>query len=152
PKTSFDPLVVKVVDAAGRPVPNATVTWVTVSGTGTVSSPTTVTDASGNSSNTFASNFLGGFAVPFTQTVISATVGASAVQFTETQALNNAQTATTQPIGVSIPTGQQVAGPAGGLSGTTFPVTVASTLGIPVPGVAVTLGTDDPAGGPTVSC
>src|ERR1051325_9081355 len=51
---SYQPLIVKVTDAAGRPVANATVNWAVTGGLGLVSlgSDTSVTDSSGIASMT----------------------------------------------------------------------------------------------------
>jgi uncharacterized protein (TIGR03437 family) len=57
----FDPLVVKVTDASGNPVPNATVTWTVVSSTGsfagTFANQTTVTGSSTSSSAVLCSAY-----------------------------------------------------------------------------------------------
>src|SRR5215831_6582937 len=56
PITIYNPVVVLVKDASGKPLPNATVTWTfssTLSASGNVISAQTTTDANGQSSNTF---------------------------------------------------------------------------------------------------
>jgi hypothetical protein len=69
------PFVVKVTDASSNPVVGATVTWTAVNGTLTAS---TVTDATGQSSNTMTLGTLAGTASA------TATVGTKSVQFTVT--------------------------------------------------------------------
>src|SRR5690242_2011439 len=56
PITQFNPVVVQVKDATGKPLPGATVSWAfqsAQSGFGNVTSPSTVTDSNGQASNTF---------------------------------------------------------------------------------------------------
>ena len=75
PKTSFDNLVVRVVDVAGRPLPNTTVTWAVITGSGSLDASTTTTDAAGQSSNRFAAtfDFINVSGAPYSQSVVSAT-------------------------------------------------------------------------------
>jgi hypothetical protein len=154
PKSGFDPLTVKVVDALGRPLANATVNWVLSSGSGSIASAQTNTDASGLTANNYYSAFtpLNLFNIPFLQGTVVASTGNSSVTFTETQVLVNQQNPAASQINIGIPYGQQLIGPAGGISAVPLSVTVISALGAGVPGVAITLTTDDPAGGPTVAC
>src|SRR5689334_13915572 len=56
PITVFNPLVVSVKDATGRPLQGATVTWIfasTQSASGNVFTASTVTDANGQATNNF---------------------------------------------------------------------------------------------------
>jgi len=156
-KTSYDPLVVIVRDASGRPLPNITVNWNVSSYTnspGTLSANTSTTDSTGQTSVQF---YGGGtpinlFNIPFNQSVVTASTGTSSVQFTETQALQNSQQPTIQQVIASFPTSTLITGQAGSVSTTPFVVTVLSVTGTPVPGVSVQLATTDAAGGPTVAC
>jgi adhesin/invasin len=79
-------LTVIVRDSAGNPVPKATLTWaVSPTGQGQVTSPSTVTDANGKSTNSFiAPNLLGFVTTSFAQTKITATLGSSVATFVET--------------------------------------------------------------------
>src|SRR5215467_7547598 len=118
PKATFDPLVVKVVDAAGNPLANATVTWAITAATGqagSLSASTTTTDATGQTSVVYTAGFnvINLFNVPFQQTTISATAGASSVQFIETQALANQQAPGVPQVTASFPSGVQISGQAG---------------------------------------
>ena len=155
-KLQFDPLVVKVTDAAGRPVPNATVTWTVINGQySTVSANQTLTDATGQTSVTYSSTFfqgVSGYFFSFLQGQVTATAGVNTVTFTETQGITNPQSPSTAPITIGVPVGVLYQGSAGQPSATPLSVTVTSTLGNPIAGVAVQLGTDDQPGGPTVAC
>ncbi|HEY4217520.1 MAG TPA: Ig-like domain-containing protein [Gemmatimonadaceae bacterium] len=72
------PLTVLVVDSFGNPVPNATVTWLVTSGSGTIKPATTVTGATGQESATFTGGATAGDAV------VNANVGGIyIVNFTE---------------------------------------------------------------------
>ena len=70
------PFVVPVTDNARNPVANATIAWAAVNGT--VASPTTTTDATGQSSNTLTLGTVAGAATA------TATVGGKSVTFTAT--------------------------------------------------------------------
>ena len=50
---SFAPLVVKATDPSGNPFAGVTISWTVSAGSGSVSSPITVTAADGTSSNAF---------------------------------------------------------------------------------------------------
>jgi uncharacterized protein (TIGR03437 family) len=157
PKTTYDPLVVRVLDAAGRPLPSATVTWQITAATGqagSLSSSSTVTDATGQTSVQFTAAFdlINLFNIPFQQTTITAAIGASSVQFIETQALTNQLQPGVPQVTVNFPVGQLITGQSGAVSSTPLTVTVAASNGTPVAGAAVQLGTDDVAGGPTAAC
>lgn len=155
-KQQFDPLVVKVVDAAGRPLANATVTWTVTSGQySVISANSSVTDTNGQTSVLYSSSFFqgnAGYFFSFLQGQVTASAGLNAVTFTETQGISNPQSPTTAPIVISIPAGTLFEGKAGTPSATPMAVGVTSTLGSPIPGVSVTLSTDDLPGGPTVAC
>jgi len=81
PITQFNPAVVLVKDATGKPLPNATVSWTFTSSQsafGNVLNSQTVTDASGQSSNVFSlTPALGSlFGIGFVQGTITATLTA----------------------------------------------------------------------------
>jgi len=73
------PLVARVLDAAGGAVPGVTVTFSVTSGGGSVQSPTVISDANGQASTTWR---LG--ATPGAQTVSASASGATATTFTAT--------------------------------------------------------------------
>jgi uncharacterized protein (TIGR03437 family) len=156
PKTSFDPMVVKVTDALGRPLSGATVNWSITSGAGSVEASQTYTDAEGLSSNRYFSNisFINLTGAAYEQSVITAATAASAVTFTETQELTNQQQPGSAQVVVTYPTGYSISGQAGSVSTLPFLVQVTSLLGYPVQGVAVKLETDDDQtlNPPTVVC
>lgn len=158
PKTSFDSLVVKVVDPLGRPLSGVTVTWQISGGNlnGALDYAQTQTDAAGLSTNRFVAaisfiNLTGG---AYEQATISASTGVSSVQFTATQELTNRQQPGTAQLTVLYLGGSGQTGQAGSVSSTPFSVQVQSVLGYPVQGVAVRLITDDDPtlGLPTVTC
>lgn len=73
------PLVARVLDAAGGVVPGVAVTFGVTSGGGSVQSPTVVSDASGNASTTWRLGSTAGV-----QTVTASAVGATAATFSAT--------------------------------------------------------------------
>ncbi|HEX9562875.1 MAG TPA: invasin domain 3-containing protein [Gemmatimonadaceae bacterium] len=77
--TASDPLVVTLLDQYDDPMPGATVTWAVVSGDGTLSSATTVTDDDGNAEVVFTAGTTEGAA-----TVSASVSGLTAVTFTIT--------------------------------------------------------------------
>jgi uncharacterized protein (TIGR03437 family) len=174
PITIFNPVVVLVKDATGKPLPNATVSWAfssASSGFGNVISTTTTTDANGQSSNTFSlTPALGSlFGIAFVQGTITATLTAlpsgttgstgQSVTFTETDALTDIQ-ATGQGSGIvqltdtllSPIAGTTLVGPAGSTSTSPIQIKLAGLIGGGVPNVAVSvLPPTDPTL-PTISC
>src|SRR5204863_1072903 len=77
------PMVAVVKNFQGQPVPGATVTWTIISGAGNLLlGNQTITDANGQASNQFLGNSL--FGVNFVQSIISASIPTSSVNFTET--------------------------------------------------------------------
>jgi adhesin/invasin len=138
------PLVVEVTDAFGNPIEGVTISW-TMEGGGSVSAPSTVTDAEGRTSIT---RTLGPAAGPQTTLASSEGLAGSPVVFNHTATAGSAA-------GVLIVSGNgQTAAP-----GATLPeplvVQVIDEGGNPVVGAAVTWvvtaggGTLDPATGPT---
>lgn len=137
------PLVVQVTDAFGNPIEGVTVTW-TAEGGGTVSAPSTVTDAEGRTSVT---RTLGSTAGAQTTLASSEGLAGSPVVFT------HAATAGT-PSDVQIVSGnEQVAAPGAALP-EPLVVRVVDQDGNPVVGAAITWvpvggGTLDPTTGST---
>jgi hypothetical protein len=138
------PLVVEVTDQFGNPIEGVTITW-TVEGAGSVSAPSTVTDATGQAAVT---RTLGPTAGPQTTLASSEGLAGSPVVFNHTATAGSAS-------GVLIVSGNgQTAAP-----GTTLPeplvVQVVDEDSNPVVGAAVTWvvtaggGTLDPATGTT---
>src|SRR5947209_2365211 len=78
-------MTVLVRDAAGNPVQNAKVNW-TIQGGGVISNPQTITDETGQTTNTFVAPELAVItpAVSFIQSTITATYQTAKVQFLET--------------------------------------------------------------------
>jgi uncharacterized protein (TIGR03437 family) len=174
PITIFNPIVVLVKDASGRPLPNATVSWTfasSQSGFGNVISAQTLTDANGQSSNTFSlTPALGSlFGIAFVQATITATLTGlpsgtaggtgQSVIFTETNALTDIQS-TGQGQGIiqlsdniiSPAPGTVLTGPAGSTSTVPIQIRLAGFVGGGAPGVAViVLPPTDPSL-PTISC
>jgi hypothetical protein len=139
-----DPLVVQVTDHLGNPIEGITITW-TAEGGGSVSAPSTVTDAEGFASVT---RTLGPAAGPQTTLASNDLLAGSPVVFNHTATAGSAS-------GVLIVSGDgQIATP-----GATLPlplvVQVVDEASNPVVGAAVTWvvtaggGTIDPATGPT---
>jgi uncharacterized protein (TIGR03437 family) len=99
----FDPLIVKVNDASGNPVPNAQVTWLIVSTTatfaGSLANPTTITGAT-SSSSAVACNFYNSSAPQNT--------GETCNVFTEGSAATPQVGYIVTTIQASIPNGQSV--------------------------------------------
>ena len=164
---NFEGMVVRVTDASGNPVPNATVNWSITGGdfSGSLRSQTTVTDNSGITSNFFDLNsFFGttGTATnAFSQTTIVASIGNAAATFTETQALppnpNGGQTIPPiafRPVDTGVfPFAGTVFSGQVGTSGSPIKVQIVTTaLSTPVPNVSVMLINDQPSGRSTISC
>jgi uncharacterized protein (TIGR03437 family) len=68
------PMVVEAKDASGRPVPNVAITWAIIDGSGTITSASSTTDATGQASANFVSTSLQPGA-----SFLSATVTASSI-------------------------------------------------------------------------
>ncbi|MBZ5592731.1 MAG: hypothetical protein LAP39_10880 [Acidobacteriia bacterium] len=150
------PLVVLVRDAAGNPLPNATVTWavVTLQGGG-LAFITTKTDSTGQTSNSLAAPALP-LNYSFFQTSINAVYSSKSVTFTETvvgQIGGGAEVAAelkTPPLGTNF------VGSAGQHSSTIIQVllvaTVGAQTGTPVGHVLVKVGPADKAYTSTLTC
>src|ERR1035438_1174669 len=94
PFTYFYPMVIKVTDASGNPIPNKTINWGLITSIGTLPNfpPTTVTDVNGQSVCPLAQ---GGQPVDFLNSrffltsVIQASADNATANFTETVGLND---------------------------------------------------------------
>lgn len=163
---NFQSMVVRVTDANGNPVPNATVNWLVTGGdfSGALRNQTTVTDFNGLTYNNYDAGFnisVGTPAQAFVQTTVVASSGNAAATFTLTQGLQ-ANAALTGGIGfppitvravTSLFNGTVFSGQVG-TTGTPIKIQVVSSLlNDPVPNVSVMLVNDQPASsGPTILC
>lgn len=121
------PLVVKVKDAFGNLVAGQTVKWQLVSGTGTLSAATSVSDASGHASVSYVAG-----AVPATESVKATLDGTtSTVTFKATATLG-------APSQILIASGDAQTGDEGSMLASPLVVLVKDALGNPVPGAQVT--------------
>ena len=159
----FFPMVVKVLDANGNPIPNKEVDWTLVTSNTALPffNAQSFTDGNGVATNQLFQNaqFVGSAAFPFTQTVINAAADGAFVQFTETQALtvptsnSNAATALVFARILSPGVGTSFIGTTGGTDATKISVHVDGLGGQPVQGVSVRLlNTNNPSSGATASC
>lgn len=150
----FDPLVVRVLDANGAPLPNASVTW-TVTGQSTISDPATATsgvtlvtttDATGQSKVNFSQSAFSGANA---SSSVTAMVGTSSVLFYETTA---GMTAGPTPALLIVPglTKPAVGETLSGQAGTTVPDAIQVIVG--VPNVAVQLTSVEGAPAANASC
>ena len=156
----FNPLVVKVLDSIGNPIPNKQVNWNLVSSQGPLPffSTQTFTDATGVTTNFIQqATQPGTVGFAFMQSVLSATADSASVTFTETQALTqpSSQGAQTQLVFASVTSpslGTSFTGTAGGPS--SQPITVhVDAFGTPVPNVSVRLlNSNDATQGSTAVC
>jgi uncharacterized protein (TIGR03437 family) len=163
PLQFFFPLVIRVLDASGKPIPNKEVDWALVSGIGlglaATFLPQTFTDGSGVAVNNIQiPSQPGSIGNPFFQSVLSATADGVSVTFTETQALAIPGTGTsnTTPLvfaAVQSPAvGTTFTGTTGSTSSTQITVKVDS-FGTPVGGASVRLlSNNDPTTAPSAAC
>jgi uncharacterized protein (TIGR03437 family) len=143
--TFFYPMVVKVTDASGNPIGGKTVYWNQVppfSG-GVVPSFDTITTTSSNGlsvARLYQGVQVGSVLQPFLQSVISATVDAVSVNFTETQALSDANGSlqVNDTLVNPLVFGTLVTGPAGSTGTTPIQIHV-DGKGVPVPNVSLRL-------------
>ena len=167
----FDPLVVLVTDANGRPVPSAAVTWTVTSGAGSMPSQTTTgTDSSASAGLCSAigkscNSYLPGQSALNLSTFIQNSVVASipngnSVTFYLTQSpplLNNntrIEYAVATLAGDSLLPGATISGTSGTQFGLPIKSYVRTNFGTPLANVSLRLfpGPDNPPGGPSVSC
>jgi uncharacterized protein (TIGR03437 family) len=179
-RQNFDPLTVRVTDANGNGVPNATVTWTTVAGQAVViaagqsfanaaSTVQTVTGSNGNASIQAVIPFLGSgsAAVPLSASTVAATINGATVNFYLTVALANTSSTGNTSVLVQVldltpatfPTctscinpGDALTGAAGSTSATQFEVIVYAPGSVVgiVPNVSLRLVSNQ--GSPTISC
>lgn len=154
---NFLPMVVKVTDAGGKPIPNKTVNW-TIQGVASFlrSGDTTQTDANGITSNTLnQSSTTGSLAQGFIQTTVTASADNVSAAFTETQALSDPAANILNLVEASVtspPQGTTLTGTAGA-PGTTPILVHVDVFGTPVPGIAVRLVNDNnPLFGASATC
>ena len=162
----FNALVARVTDAAGNPVPNATVNWAVVSdtsGTASIGQATTLTDANGLTSNTLVLPIgvgPGTALLPIIQASATATVPASGSSVTFYGTSVAPQQSGVNPVNyqlITVPSanvvGQAGSGCASGLTNCQIVVAVAGPFG-GIQNVAVSLLPDntDPTLGPTIAC
>jgi uncharacterized protein (TIGR03437 family) len=158
--TFFYPMVVKVTDANGNPIPNKSINWGLISSIGTLPSfsPFTTTDVNGISICPLAESggLTGTFQTPFLQSVIQATADSASATFTETVELNDQfanQLAFAQFTSSASGNGNGVlvSGPAGSVGATPLTVHI-DAFGIGIPNVSVRLVNTNPATLPSVTC
>lgn len=146
PNPFFDNLVAVVKDAAGNPIPNYPVTM-SVTGLGVVSGQQSITASTatdGTVSVAFQQPVPIGttFGMAFTQSTVTATAGASSVQFVETTLLTDRTTGVAQvpsPQLASPTIGTTLTGQAGQVGTTPVQIRVGTLFGTGVPGVEVKL-------------
>ena len=150
---SFDPLVAKVVDANGVPVPGTTVNWYVSLGNGYLANFTTTTDNNGLTNDTYWVNeTTGNPALTFISNEVVASIGNSSATFYETQVLALPGgvvdvVAEPYPIGnTEFPI--SLAG-AAGTTGTALQI-YAHSYGVPIPGVELRLINSQTS--PSVTC
>jgi len=179
-RQNFDPLTVKVTDANGNAVPNATVNWTTVAGQAIVApvgqslanaaqTAQTFTDVNGTASVQAVIPFLGSgsAAVPFATSSVSASISSATANFYLTVALANTSSngntsvlvqvqnltpATFPACNTCINPGDTLTGAAGSTSATQFEINVYAPGSVVgiVPNVSLRLVPNQ--GSPTISC
>ena len=146
-----EPLTVRVVDAAGNPVPNVPIIWTIAQGTGNLGNLTNLTNEKGISTASYV-EFLVPFGVPYVQAVIAASTGPETVNFIVTtvpKLPNGSPGEATYTL--KEPVSRSIAAKAGETLQGAIQVVVGSLLGPPIPNVGLRIANDDPAG-PTASC
>lgn len=148
--TSGTPLRVIVRDANGNAIANAPVAFTVTSGQGTVSNPSTVTDANGIAQT----DFLTSSVTPgqsFQTTTVQASSAQGSVTFLLTTALRTMQSGQNAPpplVELLSPTGRTLMGRAGTVSAGAVQVRVTATsgpqAGQPIPNVGVRIVSSDP--------
>ena len=179
-RQNFDPLIVRVTDANGNAVPNATVTWTVVAGQAIVGpvgqslanatqTVQTFTDVNGNATVQAVIPFLGSgsAAVPFVTSTVSAAISSFTVNFYMTVALANTSSngntsvlvqvldltpATFPACNTCINPGDTLTGAAGSTSATQFEISVYAPGSVYgiVPNISLRLVPNQ--GSPTISC
>jgi uncharacterized protein (TIGR03437 family) len=155
----FLPLVVKVTDASGAPIPSKTVNWTLISSSGPAPlfAPQSITDINGIASTFFSQvSQPGSFFSGFLQSVLQASADSATATFYETQGLALTTSTPLVPLVTvrldSPLIGTILSGTAGGTADTPVQVHV-DAFGTPVPNVSVrVVNTGDPKTTASVSC
>jgi len=155
---NFLPMVVKVTDAAGKPIANKTVNW-NITGYPPGVSPiltqtATTTDANGvTSSSIVQTSQTGSATLGFLQSTIQASADTISATFYETMALtDNSQTPFVLAKVLDPPQGTTLTGTAGGTSSSPVRIKI-DAFGTPVPNISVRLiNANDPTMGASASC
>jgi hypothetical protein len=137
--TALKPFVVLVKDAGGNPVPDFVVTYLVMSGTGSLSLKTAVTDVAGQAQSTFT---LGNAAGMYTVAAMATGVTGSPVMFTSTGTAGPAAQ-------IAIVSGSDQSAPIGTALQAPFVVAVTDAFGNAAAGASVTFAVT--AGGGTLS-
>jgi len=153
---SEQPLVVLVRDAAGNPLPNASVTWAVVTAQGgALTFTTTKTDSTGQTTNNFVPAGLS-LGASFFQTQINAVYSSSTVTFTETVVGQSAGAPLVEMSLVTPPLGTTFVGAAGQQSTTKIQVLVQGVAGgqagQPLSHILITFGPADKTYTSTLTC
>ena len=150
--TAMKPLVVKVTDQAGAPVPGMGVSWQVSLGVALLSSTSTITDDTGQSYIMVvgsSSNII----PPFAQAIITATSFSGSVNFYLTVLANIAGSPVQPIVQILNPTDNRVSGRAGETLPDAIRVGVVTPTGVPVPNVGMEVtGSLDPTVGPVARC
>ena len=131
------PLTVRVVDAAGNPIPGVPITWSVPQGTGNLGNVTLSTDDKGIAVASYV-EFLVPFGVPYVQATISASTGPETVNFIVTtvpKLPNGSPGEATYTL--KTPVSRTIAARAGETVKDAIQVVVGSLLGPPIPNVGL---------------
>lgn len=123
---ALDPLMVNVTDANSNVVPNATIVWNVLTGSGSLSSSSTITNASGNTSNTLT---LG--------TLVGANSATAKINGTTTKVTFTATGTVGAPAVLAIDAGNNQTGTAGSPLPISLSVSVKDAYTNPVSGVTI---------------
>lgn len=150
--TAVRPLVVRVADQTGTPVPGMVVNWQVSMGTAILSSTSTITDQDGKSFITAigsSSNII----PPFQQAIITATSYSGSVSFYLTVLANISGNPVQPIVQILSPPDYRVSGRAGQTLTDAIRVGVVTPTGVPVPNVGMEVtGNTDPLSGPVATC
>lgn len=156
------PLVVRVVDGAGKPVPGKTVKWTDVGGISYASPSTTTTDANGLASLQFVAGGSFSAGVGFLSYTVTATTDIGSTSFSIVSYPFQTGAANYQPLvdflkplqgaPVTLKAGERVADAARVVVSTSG--ANGGSAGLPMPGVGLSVRTvnQDPLAGPVASC
>ena len=150
--TAVRPLVAKVTDQAGAPVPGMGVSWQVSLGVALLSSTSTITDDKGQSYITVVGSS-SNVTPPFAQAIITATSFSGSVNFYLTVLANIAGNPVQPIVQILNPADYRVSGRAGETLPDAIRVGVVTPTGVPVPNVGMEVtGSLDPTVGPVASC